>query len=233
METRLTSLKRCQKWLKSKLEIIAGISNAAFEPVIGGNNIWLLNVVIKARSTTFLFINSFTYLNEQFLILFNFITFKVQSVKQMLSCIPQMIRVQVSWTKMYSYISLLELHTCQTSGQWLTTKTVHLPLNTQENVRGMRRLLSWLGCCRRTFQLIWVQHKQQTEKSIFPDSTSKNKTYFNPPPLHFFLKLALFLLIFCTVRVCTVKFLHVTSCKGQATRGVKEYTGHVSIYFPH
>lgn len=114
--------------------------------------------------------------------------------------ITQTTRVQVSGTKIYLYISLLALHNCQTSGRWFSTKTAHLPLNTEGNVRGMRRLLSWLSNCRTTFQLISVQHKQQTKTSIFPDSTfSKNKTHFHPPyPSP---KLVLFLLIstlFCT-----------------------------------
>lgn len=173
---------------------------------------------------TFLFIHLLIEINNTFLKS----SFRVQSVKQALCCITQTIRVQVSWTKIYFYTSQHMLHNCQTSGQWFTTKTVYLPLNAQGNVRGMHRFLSWLSNCRATFQLISVQHKQQTHK---------NPSFQTAPPLPAsFLKQAPFPLIagvFCTVCVCPIKFFHVTSCKGQTTHGVKEYPVFVSRYFPN
>lgn len=139
------------------------------------------HMLIQAHSTTFLFICLPIWMKTPLLLLL------VRSKVSGKSRITQMIRVQVSWTKIYLYISLLMLHNCQTSGRWFPTKTVHLPLKTEGNVRGMHRLLSWLSNCRTTFHLISVQHKQQTKKSIFPDSTSsENQTQFYPLPSTYF-----------------------------------------------
>lgn len=87
-------------------------------------------------------------------------------------------------------------------------------------------------CCRGSATVerhsSWYQYNPNSRK---------NPSFQTAPPLPaLFLKRALFLLIpgvFCTVCVCTIKFFHVTSSKGQTTCGVKEYTVRVSVYFPN
>lgn len=142
------------------------------------------HVLIQAHSTTFLFIYLPIWTNTPWLLLF------VRSKVSGQSRITQTIRVQVSWTKIYLYISLLMLHNCQTSGRWLPTKTVHLPLTR----RGM-----WEVCtaCYPGSAIVgrhssWYQYNTNSrlKKSIFPDSTSsENQTHFYPlPPAYFFPK---------------------------------------------
>lgn len=190
------------------------------------------HVLIQAHSTTFLFIYLPIWTNTPLLLLF------VRSNVSGKSRITQTIRVQVCWTKIYLYISLLMLHNCQTSGRWFPTKTVHLPLTR----RGMWEVCTvcYPGSAIVERHSSWYQYNT--------NSRLKNPSFQTAPPLKtkhiftlshpliFFLKLVLFLLIstiFCTAWVCTIKFFRVTSCKGQTTRGVKGYAGHVNVYFPN
>lgn len=192
-----------------------------FKPVIGGNKIQWLNMwLLKLTWSQFCpFIYIFKWTNLYFYSFYG------------PTCRASVTDLQSpsQWNKnILIYISLLMLDNCQTSGQRFTTKTVHLPVNTEGNVRGMHRLLSWLSTCRTTFQLISVQHKQQTKKSIFPDSpSSENKTHFYTLPPCISLKACFAFCLFpgyFAVCFCTIKFFHVTSHKGHPARGVKEYT---------